>query len=153
MTKTISIGLAAILTSLILLAFNQVAHAAAPLGNKGYDVVSYFDIGEPQEGLEGFSHEWNGKLWQFTSADHRDLFVADPDKYAPAYDGNCAWAVSKGYTAPTIPQAWSIVDGRLFLNYSLSVRRDWLEDAEGNIKAGDENWPTLKDSLFSRFGL
>jgi hypothetical protein len=151
MIKTISLSLISITLAIILMAANQLAHAAS-LANKGYDVVSYFDVGQPEEGLASISYEWNDKEWRFTSTAHRDLFVAEPEKYAPAYDGNCAWAVSQGYTAPTVPEAWSIIDGRLFLNYSLSVRRTWLEDPRSNIKAGDENWPALKDSLFSRFG-
>ena len=72
-----------------------------------------------------------------------DLFAADPEKYAPQYGGYCAWAVSQGYTASTDPEAWKIVDGKLYLNYSKSVQQTWEQDIPGNIAAGDGNWPKV----------
>ena len=84
------------------------------------------------------------QTYHFASAAHREAFAADPTRYLPQYGGFCAWAVSRGYTAPTDPLAWRIVDGRLFLNYSRSVQRTWEQDASGNIRKGDTNWPGLK---------
>ena len=71
------------------------------------------------------------------------MFAANPEKYAPQYGGYCAWAVSQGYTASTDPEAWKIVDGKLYLNYSKSVQLTWEQDAAGNIAAADENWLTV----------
>ncbi len=71
------------------------------------------------------------------------MFAANPEKYAPQYGGYCAWAVSQGYTASTDPEAWKIVDGKLYLNYSKLVQLTWEQDAAGNIAAADENWPTV----------
>lgn len=109
----------------------------------GTDPVAYFTVGKPVEGSSDFTHEWNDATWRFASAENRDLFAANPEKYAPQYGGYCAWAVSQGYTASTDPEAWKIVDGKLYLNYSKSVQSTWEQDVPGNISAADVNWPSV----------
>lgn len=109
----------------------------------GYDPVAYFVDGKPVEGRKEFSWSWNGATWRFASAEHRDLFVAAPEKYAPQYGGYCAWAVSQGYTAGIDPDAWTVRDGKLYLNYDLDVQKKWLADPDGLIAKGDANWPKL----------
>ena len=86
---------------------------------EGTDPVAYFKEGQPVEGDSAFQHEWMGATWYFANAENRDLFAAEPEKYAAQYGGYCAWAVSQGYTAKIDPQAWAVVDDRLYLNYSL----------------------------------
>lgn len=108
---------------------------------RGYDPVAYFTEGTPVKGSNQYSTEWNGAKWYFTSAGNRDRFRADPKKYAPQYGGYCAYAVANGYTASTDPNAWSIVDGKLYLNYSLGVREQWKEDIPGHIARANKNWP------------
>ena len=110
---------------------------------RGYDPVAYFTQKRPVEGREAFSREWRGAIWRFSSAENRRLFRADPQKYAPRYGGYCAYAVSRGYTASIDPDAWRIVDGKLYLNYSRSVQRLWEEDIPGNVRRADGNWPRL----------
>jgi len=117
---------------------------------RGYDVVAYFTQAKPVEGKRNFSHKWNNAEWRFASAANRDLFVANPEKYAPQYGGWCAWAVSQGYTASIDPQAWRIVDGKLYLNYSKSVQSQWVQDVPGNISKGDRNWPGIKQKLAAK---
>lgn len=126
---------------------------AAPRVNKsffggvaldGYDPVAYFTEGRPVEGRAELRHEWNGAVWHFSTPEHRDLFAADPAKYAPQYGGYCAWAVSQGYTADIDPDAWKIVDGKLYLNYDLEVQKRWEQDVPGNIRKADEQWPRLE---------
>ncbi len=113
---------------------------------KGYDPVAYFTAAKPVKGSADFKHEWNGAEWRFASAANRDLFKAEPVKYAPQFGGYCAWAVSRGYTAGIDPDAWKIVNGRLYLNYSAKVQAQWAENISGNIQKGEENWPKiLKD--------
>lgn len=107
----------------------------------GYDPVAYFVQGEPVAGLEEHSAMWKRARWYFSSAENRALFVADPEKYAPQYGGYCAYAVSRGYTATTVPEAWTITDGKLYLNFSLGVRDLWRRDMEENISRADKNWP------------
>lgn len=112
---------------------------------RGTDVVAYFTEGKPVPGSAQFSHTWNGAEWRFATAANRDAFAADPAKYAPQYGGFCAWAVSNGYTAPVDPEAWRIVNGKLYLNYSRLVQLRWQIDTAGNIAKADANWPRLKD--------
>ena len=113
------------------------------LAVSGYDPVAYFTQGGPVEGSSAFQHEWNGATWRFVSAENRDRFAADPEAFEPRYGGYCAWAVSQGYTASSVPEAWRIVDGKLYLNYSLSVQKRWEADIPGNIAKADANWPDV----------
>ena len=110
---------------------------------RGHDAVAYFDRKGPVKGSKQFSHAWSGANWYFASAENRDKFAADPGRFAPRYGGYCAYAVSNGYTADIDPRAWSIVDGRLYLNYSLGVRDRWNRDIPGHIRKGDANWPAV----------
>jgi hypothetical protein len=114
---------------------------------EGTDPVAYFTEGRPVEGSSDFEHEWMGATWRFVSAANRDLFAADPDKYAPQYGGYCAWAVSQGYTASIDPEAWKVVDGKLYLNYSKDVQTQWTQDVPGNVTKGDANWPKIRADL------
>jgi hypothetical protein len=109
----------------------------------GYDTVAYFTAGRAVEGRREYVHEWSGATWRFASAEHRDLFAADPAKYAPRYGGYCAYAVAHGYTAEIDPEAWKIVDGRLYLNYDRKVQALWEADVAGHVRAADERWPRL----------
>jgi YHS domain-containing protein len=54
---------------------------------KGYDPVAYFAKGRPVKGLKEFSYKWNDAKWYFSSAQNRDLFASDPERYAPQYGG------------------------------------------------------------------
>ncbi|MGB8464443.1 MAG: YHS domain-containing (seleno)protein, partial [Terrimicrobiaceae bacterium] len=74
---------------------------------------------------------------------NKAAFDADPANYEPQFGGFCAWAVSRGYTAPVDPDAFQIVNGRLLLQYSPSVRKDFAKDVEGNLKKADANWPSI----------
>lgn len=110
---------------------------------KGYDPVAYFAQGGPAKGRSAHSHDWMGATWYFANAENRELFAADPDKYAPQYGGYCAYAVSQGYTAKIDPDAWKIVDDKLYLNFSLKVQKIWEEDIPGYIAKADLNWPQI----------
>ena len=109
----------------------------------GTDPVAYFTEGKPVEGKSSITYDWNGASWRFSTAANRDAFAANPEEYAPQYGGYCAWAVSQGYTASTTPEAWKIVDGKLYLNYSKSVQRKWEQSVPANIASGDRNWPKV----------
>ena len=110
---------------------------------KGYDPVAYFTQGEPMEGKGAHSYEWMGATWYFASAENMELFAGGPEKYAPQYGGYCAYAVSQGYTAKIDPDAWKIVDNKLYLNFSLKVQKLWEEDIPGYITKADANWPKI----------
>lgn len=111
----------------------------------GYDVVAYFTRGEAVEGSNEHTHEWGGAEWHFANEDHLERFHADPEKYAPAYGGYCAYAVAEGTTEAGDPRAWTIHEGRLFFNYDDGVQERWDEDREAYIAAADRNWPDLVD--------
>lgn len=111
---------------------------------QGYDAVAYFKEGKPVKGQSEFRHDWMGAKWYFASATNRDEFAKSPEKYAPQYGGYCSWAVANGYTANIDPEAWRIVEGKLYLNYDKSVQKKWEADIPGFIKRANENWPKLK---------
>lgn len=148
--QRLSAGAAMLL--LLALATALPAHAIDPVFSadgaaiRGYDPVAYFTEEKAVPGKPEFIARHDDATWRFASAANRDAFVADPAKYAPQYGGYCAWAVSQGYTAPIDPDAWSIRDDKLYLNYSLAVRVRWALDKAGNIAAADSNWPGLRDA-------
>lgn len=111
------------------------------LAIRGIDPVAYFTEGGPVMGTADHQSTWNGATWAFASAENKALFDGDPDAYAPRYGGYCAYAVSKGGLATTDPEAWTIHDGALYLNFSTTVRSIWSEDKDGNISRADANWP------------
>lgn len=109
----------------------------------GTDPVAYFEMREPVQGSEQHSYQWRGAEWHFASAEHREQFAADPEAYAPEYGGWCAWAAAQGNAASTTPEAWSIVDGKLYLNYSQNIHARWQRDRAEFIESADENWPEI----------
>jgi hypothetical protein len=137
-----------LLPLLVLLAMTAVARAQPinadqGLAIHGLDPVAYFTDGRPIAGDPAITAEWQGAHWRFASTAHRDTFLAAPERYAPAYGGHCAYGVSRGYLVDIDPEAWTIRDGTLYLNYSLPVRTTWLEDPAGYIEKADGNWPGL----------
>ena len=116
---------------------------ASGLALKGYDPVAYFFDGKPVLGLPGLQYEWNGAIWRFATATNRERFIADPAAFVPQFGGYCAWAVSRNYTADTDPDAFDIVNGKLYLNYSILVQLRWKVTREDNIRKAEQNWPKL----------
>ncbi|MBY0356331.1 MAG: YHS domain-containing protein [Rickettsiales bacterium] len=110
----------------------------------GYDTVAYFTDGKPVKGSDKFSTKYKGAVWQFASQAHLDAFKAAPEKYAPQYGGYCAYAIAaKNSLVSSDPEAWKIVDGKLYLNYDKDIQAEWVMDIPGYIKKGDANWPGL----------
>jgi hypothetical protein len=110
---------------------------------KGYDPVAYFKAGKPVQGSPRFVHKWMDATWHFADAGNRDRFSANPEQYAPQFGGYCSWAVSQGYTADVDPEAWKIVEGKLYLNYSKGVQKKWEQDVPKRIEEANRNWPKL----------
>lgn len=136
---------------LLLLLPLQAARAEPPvfqvegIALGGTDPVSYFDGPQPLPGLPQHAFAYEGATWHFATAENRERFAADPAAYAPQYGGWCAFAAAKGAKAPTVPEAWTLVDGRLYLNYSTQVMRAWRSDPAGFIAAADAAWPALRE--------
>jgi YHS domain-containing protein len=110
---------------------------------KGYDPVAYFAEGGPAAGNAATSYRWHGATWLFSTPEHREAFMADPQHYAPQFGGYCAFALSRGTTADADPHQWAIVDGKLYVNNNGFAKKLWDLDRPANIAAGDTNWPLI----------
>lgn len=114
---------------------------------EGYDPVAYFAGGVPQAGSRAFLYEWKGAVWRFASAKDRELFQANPERYAPAFGGYCAFAMSKGVKADIHPFAFAILAGKLYLFSTFESRDRFL--ANSDIRRGaEENWARLSERIF-----
>ena len=110
---------------------------------KGYDPVAYFTDGKPVLGNFTITAQYDGATYRFASEDHKALFVKDPTKYLPQFGGFCAFGTANGHKADIDPAAFSIVDGKLYLNYSTEIQATWKQDIPGNIHKAEEAWPTV----------
>ena len=125
------------------LAMKPEIFASRGIAIRGYDPVAYFKQGRPVRGSSDFETEYKGATFRFANAENMTDFIANPDAFAPQYGGYCAWAVSHGYTASIDPDAWTIDNGKHYLNYSLRVRAQWDADRQTRIKLGYQNWPAV----------
>ena len=130
--------------------------------NSGYDVVAYFDlpqasVGEPQPaavpGDARYTAQYNGATFAFANADNLARFEADPAKFAPQYDGHCAYGVAKGGKVPGNPDLWRIVGGKLYLNITPNVVTFWEEDIDGNLATAEGNWPGIEPAPASHMAI
>lgn len=112
----------------------------------GYDVVSYHVNKRPVRGTGHFVARHNGATYLFSSLENKEAFEANPDKYAPAYNGYCAFGVAVGKKFAGDPEVWRIVDGVLYLNLDASIQDRWLADVPGMIANADENWKSIEDA-------
>jgi hypothetical protein len=113
------------------------------VGLKGNDPVSYFAVGEPVEGDPAITAVHDGTLYAFASTANRDAFVVDPERYLPAYGGFCALGMSFGKKVDIDPNAWKIVDGKLYVQANPRAAELWQRDIAGNISKADGEWPTV----------
>ncbi|MGR3540942.1 MAG: YHS domain-containing (seleno)protein [Hasllibacter sp.] len=125
------------------IAMSPETYAEGGVAIDGSDAVAYFAGNGPVPGTAEHAVAWKGAEWRFADAASRAAFEADPDAYAPRYGGYCAYAASLGYVAPTVPEAWTLWQGRLYLNANLRARELWLQDVPGNVAKGDANWPGI----------
>jgi hypothetical protein len=122
-------------------------NAANGVAVQGYDVVAYHLQQQAIKGSPAFTHPWRGVTWQFSSAVNRDRFAEAPHSFVPEFGGFCAYGVSRGYAVDVDPQAFAVVDGRLYLNYSKRVQRTWNQDRAGYIGKARQQWPTVSADL------
>lgn len=116
------------------------------LGLQGFDPVAFFTESKPVKGTPDHTVLHNGTIYRFASAQNKALFEMSPKKYEPAFGGYCAFGVSKNVLVNIDPEAFQIVDGRLFLQYSKGARKDFSKDIKGNTVKADANWPVLVQS-------
>lgn len=110
---------------------------------RGYDTVAYFTQGQPVEGKDDHTVEWQGAIWKFSSQEHLALFTNSPETYAPQYGGYCAYGVANNYLVKIEPDSWRIVDDKLYLNYNKSVQKQWEENIPAFINTADTHYPSL----------
>ena len=110
----------------------------------GYDVVAYFTQGKPVAGDDRFTAQYEGATYRFASAEHRDSFIADPAQYAPQYGGYCAFGTAMGRKFDGDPNAWAVVDGKLYLNLNKNIQARWKKDVPGFIRGAENNWPLIR---------
>ena len=107
---------------------------------RGYDPVDYFNEERPVKGDPAHAYRYQGADFYFSSAENRARFIDNPEAFLPQYGGYCAYGMSRNFVVSSDPQAFTIVDGKLYLNYSLKVRNTWLKDVPGHIAKADRNW-------------
>ena len=134
-----------------LFSVSMAVHAIDPIETSyftntavsGYDPVAYFTQNAAVKGKKEFEYEWQDAVWRFSSEENKALFVESPEAYAPQFGGYCAYAVGLGKTAPGDPIQFSIVDEKLYLNYSSKTRVLWEDQRDQFIADGEENWVSL----------
>lgn len=107
---------------------------------RGYDPVGYFDQNQAIKGDREIDYDYQGARFYFASQDSRQRFIASPESFLPQYGGYCAYGMSRNFVVSSDPNAFTVVGGKLYLNYSLKVRQTWQKDVPGNIVKADQNW-------------
>ena len=141
---------ATLLGTLLITLFGFSAWGDEPkLSISGYDSVAYFTDGKPVQGKAEIEYLWHKLRWRFASDAHRELSVKDPEHYAPQYDGYCAMGVAEtggvAHKDTVDPEAWAIVDGKLYLTHMPQGMDDWHQNPADFIKQADANWAAVKD--------
>lgn len=114
------------------------------LALEGHDPVAYFTENMPVKGSAEFSATHDGATYQFASAENKALFEAEPARYAPQYGGFCAFGLSYGSRAPVEIDKFSIVDGKLYLNFNGDIQSRWQQDVPGYIEKANANWSKIE---------
>lgn len=158
LSALLAVGLSATLFSATMLTLAPTpAHAydvnarsavnvdAESVGLHGYDPVAYFKEGAAVKGMAAFNAKHGGVTYYFANPQDRDAFKANPAQYEPQFGGFCAMGVALGRKLDGDPQAWRIVDGKLYLNVNKDIQKKWLEDVPGHISKAKQEWPGIKD--------
>lgn len=155
----------ALMTGLLIAGLYSTAALAGPqyvdetgYAVSGYDVVAYHSLKQAQVGQKQppavpgkTAHvvEYNGAKWAFSTAENAATFKANPAKYAPLYDGHCAYGLAQGGKVPANPNLWRIVDGKLYLNITPNVVGFWEKDIAGHIVKANQNWSSKESAAAS----
>ncbi len=109
----------------------------------GFDPVTYHSISQAVPGTGQFRVSWKGAEWRFSSQQNRDMFVENPERFAPQYGGWCAFALANGVKSPSDPTIFDVVGGRLYLNQNPGTQNSWRRARDSMIQRGDQNWPRI----------
>lgn len=150
-SKAVKLTLLGILMSVVPVTWAVAGGASEPIATdsfgvaiKGYDTVAYFTEGRALKGKKEFEFSWQGARWYFANTSHRDLFAANPERYVPKFGGFCSSGLSRGMKVTADPEAWTIVDGRLYLKFNKAVRDRWRQNTAENIKKAEKNWDNIR---------
>lgn len=116
----------------------------------GHDAVAYFTVGKPVEGKAKYTAVYNDAIYRFSSAKNRDMFKANPEKYAPQYGGFCAYGMTFGKKFDIDGKAFKVVDGKLYVNKNPSVYEAWIKDIPVHIQEANDSWPKVVDVAASK---
>ncbi len=116
---------------------------------RGYDPVSYHTIGTPAMGNGNYVSQYEGQHYLFINKENKKIFDNNPNKYAPAYGGWCAFGVSVNKKFHADPHVWEIVDGKLYVNLDNKIKGMWIQDIPGNIKKANKAWSKIKPKLMT----
>lgn len=115
------------------------SHAAL----NGFDPVAFFTDGKPVNGSPAIAAEHRGATYYFATEGHKQLFAANPEKYAPQFGGYCAYGVAVGKLFPVDISTWQVRDGKLYLNLNPDILKTFNSDVAGNLAKAGRNWPGL----------
>ena len=139
-TRFLAFLLLCFLGSLMFANAQSMNKSFTGLAIKGYDPVAYFTERKPVKGDKAHRVKWRGANWDLSSAANPAAFKAAPEKYAPQYGGYCAWAMADGKTAKINPKQWSVVAGKLYLNFNADIQKKWSADRANFITKADAAW-------------
>ena len=112
----------------------------------GHDAVAYFTENAAVKGKAEITTIYNNAIYRFSSVKNRELFTANPTKYAPQYGGFCAFGISKEKKFAVDGKAFEVVDGKLYVLKNAGVHKKWAPGKESRISTAD----TLTDSKVGR---
>jgi len=143
-------------TAAIALAFSSIVSAGNDTETDvnevilaGHDAVAYFTEGKPVKGNANYTAVYNGAIYRFSSPENRDMFRAQPSRYAPQYGGFCAYGMTFGKKFEVNGKAFEIVDGKLYVNKNEEVYQAWAEDIPKHIAEAEANWPSVEHKAAS----
>jgi len=138
--------------ALFIMLISSVSFAADTYSTpvlRGYDAVSYHTIGRPVMGNGSHTSEYKGEVYLFINKEHKSAFDKNPEQYAPAYGGWCAFGITAGKKFHGDPLVWEIVDGKLYLNLNNRVKGLWVKDIPKHINEADQLWEKIKNKSAS----
>jgi YHS domain-containing protein len=117
----------------------SLASEKLPLAIKGFDPVAYFTLDKAVLGKPDIEYEWDEQRYRFVSVEHRELFKADPVRYAPQFANFCAMALARGEVHEANPEYWLVSGGKLYLFGGPSGWERFRQDPGGNIPKANDN--------------
>jgi hypothetical protein len=141
LSRRATLGLVALVAAYASASAPSAVAQDVPLAIKGYDPVAYFTDGRPTPGRPDIDYPWDEHTYRFASVEHRELFKADPVRYAPQFGNFCAMALAKGQIVVANPENWLISDGKLYVFGSPAPAGPVLfqKDLAGNITKANQN--------------